>query len=55
MITMGLLIVFMSIYNKLYIKDLIGSGYKAVSIGTDDMRSASAKIGVKIPMLEVDY
>ncbi|MFT4630278.1 MAG: hypothetical protein ACI9WC_003305 [Arenicella sp.] len=44
--------VFMFIYNKLYIKDLIGSGFKARSIQSGDMDWASGKIGMKIPRLE---
>ena len=53
MITMGLSgLVFMFIYNKLYIKELIGSGFKAESIGDEDMDSASTKVGIQIPMLE---
>lgn len=44
--------VFMFIYNKLYIKDLIRSGYKAQSIASGDMNFASAKVGMQIPMLE---
>lgn len=53
MITFGLSgFVFMFIYNKLYIKDLIGAGYKAQSIASGDMSLASAKIGMQIPMLE---
>lgn len=44
-------IVFMFIYNKLYIKDLIGAGYKAQSIGSGDLNYASAKIGMEIPRL----
>lgn len=45
-------IVFMFIYNKLYIHDLVGSGFKAVSIGSGDMNAASAKVGIQIPMIE---
>lgn len=52
-ITFGLShFVFMFIYNKLYIKDLIGSGYKAQSIASGDMDYASAKVGMQIPLLE---
>lgn len=52
MITMGLSnLVFCFIYNKLYIKDLIGAGFKAQSIGSGDMQFASMKIGMTIPQL----
>ncbi len=53
LITFGLSgLVFMFIYNKLYIKDLIGSGFKAKSIASGDMDFASGKIGMQIPQLE---
>lgn len=53
MITFGLSgLVFMFIYNKLYIKDLIGAGFKAESIASGDVRYAGAKIGMEIPVLE---
>jgi len=53
MITFGLSgLVFMFIYNKLYIKDLIGSGFKAKSIASGNVDEVSAKIGVQIPMLQ---
>lgn len=45
-------IVFAFIYNKLYIKDLIGEGFKGQSIASGDMNFASAKIGMQIPLLE---
>jgi len=52
MITMGLSnLVFCFIYNKLYIKDLIGAGFKAQSIGSGDLQFASMKIGMPIPQL----
>lgn len=44
---------FMFIYNKLYIKELIGEGYKAESIASGDMGAASATVGIEIPMLAV--
>lgn len=54
MITFGLSgFVFMFIYNKLYIKDLIGSGFKARGIGSGNMDEAAAKLGTQIPILEV--
>lgn len=53
MITFGLSgLVFMFIYNKLYIRDLIGAGFKAQSIASGDMSFASAKVGMEIPKLE---
>ncbi|MDA8962840.1 hypothetical protein N9F42_01710 [Pseudomonadales bacterium] len=53
LITMGLSnLIFMFIYNKLYIKDLIGEGFKAQSIASGDMAYASAKIGMEIPRLD---
>lgn len=52
-LTMGLsAIIFAFIYNKLYIKDLIGAGFKGQSIASGNIDFASAKIGMQIPMLE---
>ena len=52
-ITAGLSsLVFMFIYNKTYIKDLIGSGYKARSIANGDMDFAASKLGMRMPQLE---
>ncbi|EUB76977.1 Protein of unknown function DUF2628 [Pseudomonas sp. GM41(2012)] len=45
-------LVFMFIYNKLYVKDLINSGYKAQSIAKGELGYASAKLGFDIPRLE---
>jgi hypothetical protein len=42
----------MFIYNKFYIKDLVGSGFKAKSIGSGNMDFASGKLGIEIPQLE---
>lgn len=47
--------VFMFIYNKLYIKELIGSGYKAKSIGVGTMDQASVKVGLDIPLWEDSF
>jgi hypothetical protein len=44
--------VFMFIYNKLYVKDLIDAGYKAQSIAKGELGYASAKLGFDIPRLE---
>ncbi|MBK8067447.1 MAG: hypothetical protein IPK27_07405 [Rhodanobacteraceae bacterium] len=44
-------VIFMFIYNKLYIKDLIEAGYKAQSIATGDLDYASMKIGMEIPRI----
>ncbi len=53
LLTMGFSnLVFMFIYNKLYIKDLIGSGFKAQSIASGDLSYASMKVGMEIPRLE---
>jgi len=53
MITFGISnLVFMFIYNKLYVRDLIGSGYKAQSIASGDLDYASANVGIAIPRLE---
>lgn len=52
MLTMNLSsIVFCFIYNNLYIKELIGSGFKAESIGSGDFNYASSKVGMQIPQL----
>lgn len=45
-------LVFIFIYNKLYIKDLIGNGFKAESISNGDLKYAGAKIGMEIPQIE---
>ena len=53
LITFGLSgLVFMFIYNKLYIKDLIGSGFKAKSVESGTMDEVSGKLGVTLPVLE---
>ncbi len=53
LITFGLSgLVFMFIYNKLYIKDLIGAGFKAKSIASGNMGFAAGKLGMQIPQLK---
>jgi hypothetical protein len=42
----------MFIYNKLYIKDLIGSGFKVKSVGLGTVGQVSQKIGLDLPTLE---
>ena len=43
--------VFMFIYNKMYVKYLIGEGYKAKS-GTADLDYLQQKMGLEIPRLQ---
>ena len=42
----------MFIYNKLYIKALIGAGFKAKAIARGDMDFAANKLGMKLPPVE---
>lgn len=52
LLTFGLSgLVFMFIYNELYIKDLIASGFKVKSVGTGTIDEISRRIGVKLPGL----
>jgi hypothetical protein len=44
-------IIFPFIYNKLYIQDLIKSGFKAKSINSGDIKSVETKLGMQIPAL----
>jgi len=51
-ITMGFsTIIFMFIYNKLYIKDLLSSGFKAKSIEIGTFEDVSQKIGIDLPII----
>jgi len=45
-------LVFMFIYNRLYVQDLIAAGFKAQSIAKGELGYASAKLGFEIPRLE---
>ncbi|ORU91326.1 MAG: hypothetical protein A6F72_01895 [Cycloclasticus sp. symbiont of Poecilosclerida sp. N] len=52
-ITWGLSnLVFMFIYNKLYIKDLVGSGFKAKSVKLGTIDEISKKLEINLPLLE---
>ena len=44
--------VFMFIYNKFYIKDLIGSGFKATSVETGNIDEVSKKLRIRLPLLK---
>lgn len=44
-------LVFMFIYNKMYVKHLIGEGYKAKS-ATADLDYLQQKLGLPLPMFE---
>lgn len=53
MITVGFSgLVFMFIYNKLYIKDLVGSGFKVKSVGMGTVDQVSEKIGMYLPAIQ---
>ncbi len=53
LLTFGLSnLVFMFIYNKLYIKDLVGAGFKAKSAGNGDLPGVAGKLGIALPQLE---
>ena len=45
-------IVFCFIYNSLHIKDLVNSGFKAVSIDDNNLAGASSNVGIIIPELD---
>lgn len=45
-------IVFCFIYNSLHIKDLVNSGFKAVSIEDNNLAGASTNVGITIPEFE---
>lgn len=52
LITAGLSnLVFMFLYNKLYIKDLVGSGFKVKSIINSNADMAKARLKMDLPML----
>lgn len=53
LLTFGVsVLVFSFKYNKLYIRDLINSGFQAESVGSGDISYASTKVGMQIPMLD---
>ena len=52
LITLGLSgLVFIFIYNKLYIKDLVGEGYKVKSIVNSNIDQVNLKLGTHLPVL----
>lgn len=52
-LTMGLSsFVFMVVYNKLYIKELIASGFEVKSVESGTIEEISRKIGLKLPALK---
>jgi len=49
--TLGLSgLLFMFIYNKLYIKDLIGDEYIVKSVGTGTLDQVSQELGINLPI-----
>lgn len=42
-------------YNKIYIKNLIKKGFKVTYISTGDLNFASAKIGMRLPIIEEEF
>jgi len=44
--------VFMFIYNKLYIRDLVKAGFKAKSISKGDLGFAEGTLKMKLPRIE---
>lgn len=53
LITVGLSnLVFMFIYNKLYIKELVGSGFKVKSVGMGTVEQVSNKVGMTLPVAQ---
>lgn len=53
LITMGFsTIIFMFIYNKLYIKQLINEGYEAVSVTNSSLKTVQQKLEMVIPKYE---
>ncbi len=52
-VTFGLSsLVFMFLYNKLYIKDLVSNGFKAKSVSLGTIEQVSAKIGIQIEQID---
>ena len=45
-------LVFMFIYNKLYVKELLGAGFKAKAVDSGNISDISGKLGIEIPALE---
>ena len=53
LVTFGLSwLVFIFIYNKLYIKELVALGYQAKSIASGNVEHVALELGIQIPLLE---
>lgn len=44
-------LVFMFMYNKLYIKDLLGAGFKVRSVQSGTVDQVAARLGMELPTL----
>lgn len=45
-------LVFMFIYNKLYVKDLISKGFKVKSVESGSPQELSQRLALNLPLLE---
>ena len=48
---LGAVLIFMFIYNKLYLSDLVAAGYQSID-GEDMTNIAASKVGMVIPRVE---
>jgi hypothetical protein len=53
LLTFGLSwLVFPFIYNKLYLKDLLGNGFRARSVAQGSIDAVASRLGLSLPLLE---